>query len=307
MLVVLAVTGLLRGLLDTRTPLVIVAVGFSVNAALNAVFIYGLGWGIAGSALGTVIAQWGMAALFLASVVRHARIHGASLRPGFAGVTTAAISGGWLLVRTASLRIAMLATVFAGATLGVVELAALNVALAVFSLLAFVLDALAIAGQALVGRGLGEGNITEVRAISRRLISSGVVAGLGFGLLLAAVSPVLGFAFTTDDGIRAALVPVVLLMALGAPLAGYVFVLDGVLIGAGDARYLAATGILNLAAYLPLLWLAGGGASDSGAGPFGPGPSLIGVWAAFGFGYLGARAITLGLRVRGDRWLSVAR
>jgi putative MATE family efflux protein len=293
MLIVLAATGLLRGLLDTRTPLIIVAAGFGANAVLNAVFIYGFGWGIAGSALGTVIAQWGMAALFLVGVVRLARTNNASLRPGFAGVSRAAISGGWLLVRTASLRVAMLATVFAGATLGVTNLAALNVALAVFSLLAFVLDALAIAGQAMVGRGLGQGAPTEVRAITRRLVSFGLVAGLAIGVVVAALSPVLGFAFTSEAGIRQALVPITLLMALGVPLAGYVFVLDGVLIGAGDARYLALTGILNLAVYLPLLWLAGGS------------ESLIAVWIAFGFGYIGARAVTLGLRVIGDRWLRV--
>ena len=291
MLIVLACTGLMRGLLDTRTPLVIVAVGFGVNAALNAVFIYGFGWGIAGSALGTVIAQWGMAALFLASVVGLARTHGASLRPGFSGVSRAAVSGGWLLLRTASLRVAMLATVFAGAALGVTELAALNVALAVFSLLAFVLDALAIAGQALVGRSLGAGDSAQVRQIASRLITFGLSAGVLIGVVVAAVSPVLGWAFTGDADIRAALVPVTLLIALGVPLAGYVFVLDGVLIGAGDARYLAITGILNLAVYLPLLWLAAGGGS------------LVAVWAAFGLGYLGARALTLGLRVRGDAWL----
>ncbi len=291
MLIVLACTGLMRGLLDTRTPLVIVAVGFGVNAALNAVFIYGFGWGIAGSALGTVIAQWGMAALFLASVVGLARTHGASLRPGFSGVSRAAVSGGWLLLRTASLRVAMLATVFAGAALGVTELAALNVALAVFSLLAFVLDALAIAGQALVGRSLGAGDSAQVRQIARRLITFGLSAGVLIGVVVAAISPVLGWAFTGDADIRAALVPVTLLIALGVPLAGYVFVLDGVLIGAGDARYLAITGILNLAVYLPLLWLAAGGGS------------LVAVWAAFGLGYLGARALTLGLRVRGDAWL----
>ena len=187
----------------------------------------------------------------------------------------------------------MIATVFAGATLGVTNLAALNVALAVFSLLAFVLDALAIAGQAMVGRGLGQGAPVEVRAIARRLISFGLVAGLAIGAVVAALSPVLGFAFTSEASIREALVPVTLLMALGVPLAGYVFVLDGVLIGAGDARYLAITGILNLAVYLPLLWLAANAAS------------LVALWIAFGFGYIGARAATLGLRILGDRWSHV--
>jgi len=291
MLLVLAATGLMRGLHDVRTPLVIVGIGFTANAALNAIFIYGLGWGIAGSAVGTVLAQWGMAALFVAGVVRTARAAGARLRPGWSGVTLAATSGGWLLLRTVSLRFAMLATVFVGGALGVAELAALNVALAVFSLLAFVLDALAIAGQAMIGRAIGGGDVGEVRAITTRLIRFGLLAGVVLGLVIAATSPVLGLVFTGDAAIRMLLPPVVLLMAVGIPLAGFVFVLDGVLIGAEDGRYLAVSGIVNVVMYLPLLWLA----AENG--------ELLALWAAFGLGYIGSRALTLGLRVRGTRWL----
>jgi len=85
-----------------------------------------------------------------------------------------------------------------------------------------------------------------------------------------------------------------LVMAAGIPVAGYVFVLDGVLIGAGDARYLALTGVLNLAVYLPLLWLTSGLPGTAG---------VLALWAAFGLGYMGARAVTLGLRARGERWM----
>jgi putative MATE family efflux protein len=289
MLLVLAGTGLMRGLQDARTPLIIVGVGFGANAGLNALFIYGFGWGIAGSAAGTVIAQWGMALWFIVRIVGAARRAGASLAPRLAGFRAAAGSGSWLLLRTLSLRVAMLATVFVGSLLGVTELAALQVALAVFSLLAFVLDALAIAGQAMIGHGLGVGDTARVREIASRLIRFGLLSGIVLGVLIAALTPVLGFIFTEDAAVRAALVPVTLLLALGVPLAGFVFVLDGVLIGAGDGRYLALTGIANLAVYLPLLALGS--------------QSLVLLWAAFGFGYLGARAVTLGLRVRGDRWL----
>ncbi|MHC5795655.1 MATE family efflux transporter [Lacisediminihabitans sp. FW035] len=294
MLFVLAATGLLRGLQDTRTPLLIVGVGFAANAALNALLIYGFGWGIAGSAAGTVIAQWAMAALFAVSVVRAARATGARLRPGLAGVRLAAASGGWLLLRTASLRAAMLATVFAASLLGVTGLATLQVALAVFSLLAFVLDSLAIAGQAMVGHGLGAARPDRVRVLTGRLVRFGVGAGLLIGVIVAAVSPVLGRVFTGDDDVLASLTPVLLVMAVGVPLAGFVFVLDGVLIGAGDGRYLALSGILTLAIYLPLLYSVG------------PQHGALAVWSAFGLGYIGARALALGLRVRGSRWLGVA-
>ena len=81
MLVVLAATGVLRGLQNTRTPLYVAVGGFAVNGALNVGLVYGAGLGIAGSAWGTVIAQLGMAAVYLIVVVRGARGHGASLRP----------------------------------------------------------------------------------------------------------------------------------------------------------------------------------------------------------------------------------
>ncbi|WP_165068203.1 MATE family efflux transporter [Marisediminicola senii] len=291
MLLVLAATGLLRGLQDTRTPLVVAGVGFLANALLNALFIYGFGWGIAGSAIGTVIAQWGMAAVYLVIAARAAARTGVSLKPGFAGVRGAAASGGWLLLRTASLRLALLATVVAGTQLGVTELATLQIALTIYSTLAFGLDALAIAGQAMIGHGLGASDIPRVTAVTRRLTQLGVVGGIGLGIVIAAVSPVAAPVFTGDAAIQRMLPAVLIVLAVGIPLAGYVFVLDGVLIGAGDARYLALSGLTNVAVYLPLLALA------TAAG------TLTAVWTAFGIGFIGARALTLGLRARGTRWI----
>ncbi|GAA2226523.1 MATE family efflux transporter [Herbiconiux moechotypicola] len=298
MLLVLAATGLLRGLQDTRTPLVVAVSGFAANAALNALLIYGAGWGIAGSAIGTVLAQWGMAAVYLVIAVRAARASGVSLRPGRDGVSGAAVSGGWLLLRTASLRAAMLVTVVVSAGQGVTQLAAFQIALTVFALLAFALDALAIAGQALVGHGLGASDVDRVHAVTRRLIRWGVLSGVVLGVVLAVLSPVAGFVFSSDAAVRADLAAVLVTMAVGIPLAGFVFVLDGVLIGAGDARYLAWTGLLNLAVYLPLVGGVAVAAPEGVAGP-------VWLWLAFGIGYIGARAVTLGLRAHGSRWIAV--
>ena len=155
MLVVFAATGLLRGLQDTVTPLWIAGLGFGANALLNLMFIYGLGWGIAGSAAGTVVAQWGMVAAFAVVVGRLARRHEASVRPHREGVRGSARSGGWLFLRTVSLRVALLATVVVATGLGTEELAGWQVAFTIFSTAAFALDALAIAAQALIGKGLG--------------------------------------------------------------------------------------------------------------------------------------------------------
>ncbi|GAB2456072.1 putative MATE family efflux protein [Conyzicola lurida] len=298
LLLTLAASGLLRGLQNTRTPLVVAGAGFGANAVLNAVLIYGAGWGIAGSAIGTVVASWGMAAAYLVIIVRAARSSGATLTPHVSGIASALRSGGWLLLRTASLRVALLATVFVATGFGTAELAATQIALTLFSTLAFVLDALAIAGQAMIGHGLGASDVPRVRAITRRLLQFGVVGGAGLGLLIAALSPVLPLIFTTDDAVVGPLVLALLVMAVGVPLAGYAFVLDGVLIGAGDARYLAVAGILNLVVYLPLLGAVVASGATGGA-------AVALLWAAFGLGYMGSRALTLGLRARTDRWMVV--
>jgi putative MATE family efflux protein len=292
MLLVIAATGLLRGLQDTRTPLVIAVAGFTANAILNAVFIYGFEWGVAGSAAGTVLAQWGMALVYVVMAVRAARATGASLRPGLRGVAGAATSGGWLFLRTASLRAAMIATVVAGTSFGVTELATLQIALTIFSTVAFVLDALAIAGQSMIGHGLGASQVDRVTGITKRLVEIGVIGGAGVGALLAAIAWFVAPAFSSDAGIQAQLPAVILVMALGIPLAGYVFVLDGVLIGAGDARYLALAGLIALLVYLPLLAVVV--AADAG---------LPWLWLVFGLGYIGARAVTLGVRARGNKWI----
>ena len=294
MLLVIAATGLLRGLQDTKTPLVVAVAGFGVNAALNFVFIYGFGWGIAGSAAGTVVAQWAMAMVYIVMALRAARETATSLRPGIRGVKAAAGTGMWLLARTASLRIAMLATVYVATGFGVTELATLQIAMTIFSTLAFTLDALAIAGQALIGHGLGASAVERVSAITRRLVQHGLAFGLLLGVIIAALAPYLGPVFTSDSDVQAGLTVTLFIMAAGIPLAGYVFVLDGVLIGAGDAKYLASTGALNLAVYLPLLvWLEIAR----------PEAALAWLWVSFGFGYIGARALTLGLRSRGTKWI----
>jgi putative MATE family efflux protein len=295
MLLVYAATGLLRGLQDTRTPLAVAVAGFAANIVLNFTFIYLADLGIAGSALGTVAAQWGMVLVYVVIVARHARRVGAPLLPHHAGIGRTARAGGWLLLRTASLRAAMLLAVFAATQLGPDELAAFQVTMTVFATLAFALDALAIAAQALIGKGLGSGDLETVRAVLRRCVQWGIGAGAVLGVVTIAVSPFAAGLFTNDPSVAALLPLPLAIIGLGAPLGGYVFVLDGVLIGAGDARYLALTGLVNFAVFMPLAAAAAWGGHDA----FG----LAALTAAFALGYLGARAVTLGLRARGRVWM----
>ena len=298
MLIVFAATGLLRGMQDTVTPLWIAGLGFGANALLNWLFIYGFGWGIGGSAFGTVVAQWGMVAAYVVVIGRLARTHSASVRPQREGVRGSARSGGWLFLRTLSLRAALLATVFVATALGTEELAGWQVAFTIFSTAAFALDALAIAAQALIGKGLGAGDTGEVQRTLARTVAWGAWFGVIVGAVIGALSGVIGLLFTGDAALAALIQPALIVLAVAQPVCGVVFVLDGVLIGAGDAKYLAIAGVLNLVPFVPALidpraW------SASAARPDSPGSSV----AFFGV-YMLARLATLGWRVRGAAWMT---
>ncbi|MFC5719785.1 MATE family efflux transporter [Streptomyces gamaensis] len=291
MLVVLAATGVLRGLQDTRTPLYVAVGGFAVNGALNLGLVHGAGLGIAGSAWGTVAAQCAMAAVQLTVVVRGARRHGASLRPDAAGIRLCARAGAPLLVRTLSLRAILMIATGVAARLGDTAVAAHQIVLTLWSLLAFALDAIAIAGQAIIGRYLGADDPAGARAVCRRMVQWGIASGVVFGLLVVAARPLFVPLFTSDDAVRAALLPALLVIALCQPVAGVVFVLDGVLMGAGDGPYLARAMVLVLAVFTPVALLVPG-----------LGGGLTALWGAMTL-MMAARMLTLWLRARSGRWL----
>ncbi|HST71256.1 MAG TPA: MATE family efflux transporter [Kocuria rosea] len=304
MLVVLAATGVLRGLQDTRTPLLIAGAGAAANAGLNLVLVHGAGLGVAGAAIGTSAVQWAMALAFLGILRRLARAHGVGAATSWARVRGHLTVGSWLMLRTLSLRIAILATVLVVTGQGAQNLAAHQLVMTVFNFLAFALDALAIAAQALLGRDMGARDLTDpaerraLRDLMNRLLAWGLGFGVVTGVLVGLLGTRLGFLLSPDPGVQALFAAALVVVAVGQPLAAYVFVLDGVLIGAGDARYLAVAGVLNLALYLPLLGLVAAFAGPGAAG-------LVWLWSAYAGGYLGARALTLGLRARGDTWLLV--
>ena len=308
LLVMLATTGILRGLQDTRTPLVVAVAGNALNIVLNLLLVYGVsvggtgvdGLGIAGSALGSVLAQLASAAALLAVVVRGARRESASLRPDLPGIRRAAHASVALVIRTLTLRAALLLTTYA-VVLGAdassgddqsVSVATHQLAFTIWSFLAFGLDAIAIAAQAITGRYLGAGDKPGTRAVTGRMVWWGAVSGVATGVALAAVSPFLGSLFTSDPEVQALLVPVLLVAAAGQPIAGVVFVLDGVLIGAGDGTYLAWAGLAVLAVYAPVVLLVGG-----------LGGGVVAIWATLSALLMGARFVVLTVRARGDAWL----
>jgi putative MATE family efflux protein len=295
LLVMLATTGILRGLQDTRTPLVVAVAGNLLNIALNVALVYGIDLGIAGSAIGTDLAQLGSAVALLWVVVRAARREGASLRPDLPGIRRAAHAGIALVVRTLTLRASLLVMTYGAATLGATATATNQLAMTLWTFLAFALDAIAIAGQAITGRYLGAADLDGTRAMTRRMVQWGLWSGVVTGLGLAALSGVLGPLFTSDPAVHELLVPVLIVAAVFQPAAGVVFVLDGVLIGAGDGRYLAWGGVVVLAVFAPIAWLA------IALAPAGQG--LVWLWAAFGLGFMGSRTVVLLHRARGTRWM----
>ncbi|MEU6121110.1 MATE family efflux transporter [Streptomyces sp. NPDC047123] len=291
MLVVLAATGVLRGLQDTRTPLYVAVGGFVANGALNVGLVYGADLGIAGSAWGTVIAQWAMAAVYLVVVVRGARRHGASLRPDAAGIRACAQAGAPLLVRTLSLRAILMIATAVAARLGDSDVAAHQIVLSLWSLLAFALDAIAIAGQAIIGRYLGADDPDGARAVCRRMVQWGIASGVALGLLVVLARPLFIPLFTGDAAVQDAALPALVVVALAQPICGIVFVLDGVLMGAGDGPYLAWAMIVTLAVFTPVALLVptfGGG--------------LTAVWGAMTL-MMAVRMVTLWMRSRSGRWI----
>jgi putative MATE family efflux protein len=300
MLVALAATGVLRGLQDTRTPLVASVTGFSTNVVLNLVFVYGLGWGIAGSAWGTVVAQTGMAVGLVIVLISHARRAGATLHPHPGRVLKAALTGIPLLVRTLALRAILLLTTWVAAGLGDVPLASHQVAATVWSFLAFALDALAIAAQALTGRALGAGDVKGARAATTTMVRWGIWGGAVLGVILLALHTVLPALFTRDPAVRSALASALVVVALGQPLSGFVFVVDGVLIGAGDGGWLAKAMAATLVLYLPLaIWVHVTGRDLVSHGA----PHAVAVlWVVF-TAFMAIRACFFWWRIRGDRWV----
>jgi putative MATE family efflux protein len=291
MLMILAGTGVLRGLQDTRTPLLVAVAANAVNIALNATFVLGLHLGLAGSAWGTVIAQSGGGAAYLVVVARGARRAGVGFGMDLAGLRAAATAAVGLIVRTLALQAVLVITTAVAARQGDDAIAAHQVAFRLWSLLALALDAIAIAGQAITGRYLGAGDAPGARAATNRMIGWGAAYGVVFGLVVLAARPLLPGLFAAAPPVRALLLAVLLVVAVQQPVAGVVFVLDGVLIGAGDQRYLAIAGVVTLAVFLPAAWLVH--AQHRG---------LVALWLAYSL-WLLARFVTLVLRARGNGWL----
>lgn len=290
-LVSLAGNGWLRGVQDTVRPLRYVVAGFGSSALLCPLLVYGwLGsprWGLTGSAVANLVGQW-LAALLFAGALLAERV---SLRPDRAVLGAQLMMARDLIVRTLAFQVCYVSAAAVAARFGAAALAAHQVVLQLWGLLALVLDSLAIAAQSLVGAALGAGDAGHAKAVAWRVTAFSLLAA---GILAAALglgSSVLPGLFTDDRSVLAAIGVPWWFMVVQLPFAGIVFAVDGVLLGAGDAAFMrTATVASALVGFLPLVWLS-----------LAYGWGLAGIWSGLGT-FIVLRLIFVGWRAYSGRW-----
>lgn len=303
MLLVYAANGIFRGLQKIRITLVAAVSGAVVNTALEVLFVYGFRWGVTGSGAATLIAQWYMGVFLLIPAFMWAKADGAQLRPRLTGILHSAKDGVPLFVRTLALRVSMVATVVLAANMGTLVLAAYQAVNSNWNFVLNMLDAIGIASQTLVGSALGATKRDEARLITKVSQRAGLIGGAVIGVGMIAVGWLAAPAFSPNPQVQ-------LLIALGMsvqgvvlPLSGWMWALDGILIGAGDYAYLAkactVTAVVYLAALVGLNALDSVILTDNAL-------RIMALWLVLNIVFIGVRAIFNGLRARGDQWMSVA-
>jgi putative MATE family efflux protein len=251
LLITLAGVGYLRGQQDTRRPLW-VALGTALfNLVFESILIYGLDFGLGASAVSTTTAQWLAAACYLRWISQSVGGYGVGWRPERAAIAKLARVGGHLLVRTASLRGATVTATAVAGHLGPIDLAAHQIISNLWMLTSLILDAVAIAGQSIVARHLGAGRADAARRSAVRMINWSIAVGVVLALLVIVTSPLAPRVFSDDQSVRDLTMFLFLYLALLQPVSGLVFALDGILIGAGDQRFLAVAMAIAFAVFIP--------------------------------------------------------
>jgi putative MATE family efflux protein len=290
LLLAAAGNGWLRGVQDTRRPLAFVLGPNLLSALLCPLLVYPAGLGLAGSAVANAVAQTLSGGLFAAALVRE-RV---SLRPRPGLIRQQLVLSRDLLIRGLAFQASFLSATAVAARFGAAAVGAHQIALQLWFFTALVLDALAIAAQSLIGAALGAGDDAGARALARRIALLGGACGIAFAVLIAAGAGIVPSWFSSDPGVRDQAAVAWPWFVAMQPLGGVVFALDGVLIGAGDVRYLRnLTIVAALGGFLPAIWLAYG--LDLGLG---------GIWAGLTL-FVVIRLVALLLRLRSGGWAVV--
>jgi putative MATE family efflux protein len=291
-LVTLAGNGWMRGVQDTVRPLRYVLVGNGVSAVVCPVLVHGVGWGLPGSAVANVLAQVLSAGLFLRALAAERRVGAVSLRPDPRTIGAQLVLGRDLVLRSLAFQACFLSAAAVAARSGSAVVAAHQVVLQLWTFTSLVLDSLAVAAQALVGAALGAGRTAGARALAWRVTRWSTVFAVVVAAAFAAAHSVLPRVFTPDPAVLAQVPDAWWFLVGVVPVAGVVFALDGVLLGAGDAAFLrTATLGCAVLGFLPLIWLS----ELAGWG-------LRGIWAGLTV-FVVLRMVTVVVRVRSDRWL----
>ena len=291
MLVMLAGVGYLRGRRDTVRPLWVAVGTAALNLILEVVLIYGFGLGIGASAAATVVAQWIGAGCYLVWIGSEVRCYEVSLGPDWSALRRLARVSTDLMVRNLSLGGTFLVGTSVAARIGTAPVAAHQVAFLVWMMLSLTMDGLAIAAQAMVGTALGAGDGDGARRIGRRTIVWSVGVGITLGLALLVARDSVSGLFSNDPAVVGLVGFLFLHVGLMAPLSGVAFALDGILIGAGDQRFMARA--MTASALLATAAMAAGRLADLGIGW---------LWAAI-WVFVAGRSVILGARFRGNHWV----
>lgn len=291
-LVSLAGNGWMRGVQDTVRPLRYVLTGFALSGVLCPLLVYGLlgmpRLGLVGSAVANLAGQWLAALLFLWALL----VERVPLRVQPAVLRAQLVMGRDLLLRTMAFQACFVSAGAVAARFGAAAVAAHQVVLQLWNFLALVLDSLAIAAQSLVGAALGAGALAHAKSVAWRVTVFSTVAATVLAAVFAVGAPVLPGVFTNDRSVLDAIgIPWWFLVAQ-LPVAGVVFALDGVLLGAGDAKFMRnATLISALVGFLPLIWLS-----------LAFGWGLLGIWSGLST-FMVLRLGFVGWRAYSGRWL----
>ncbi|MFC0265751.1 MATE family efflux transporter [Alloscardovia macacae] len=298
-----AANGMFRGLGKAGITLWSAVASALTNVVLDAWFIFGFGWGVMGSGVATAIAQWVMCFILLAYLGPVLRRNSVSVRPDLHGVLASAENGVMLFVRTAAVRVGMVATVMAATALGTSVLASYQAVNSSWNLALNILDAIGVGGQALVGVALGAGDMHRARMLVREIERAGIVWGAYVGLGFAAFGWFGAGLFTTQAATAQLIAVSMVVVALFFPYHGWLWALDGVLIGAGDFSYLARACVLAASVHVAALALAWWTLSATGASPL---MSVVTLWLVFNLVFMGIRGMGNILRAHGDVWMAAA-
>ena len=304
MLLVYSANGVFRGLQKVRITLIAAVCGAVLNTALDVLFVIVLDWGIVGSGAATLIAQWFMGLFLAVPAVLWAKADGASLRPRIDGLKRAGGDALPLFVRTLAIRAAMVVTVGCAARMGTEVLAGFQAVNSSWNFAMNMLDSVGIAGQTLVGAALGAGAMDRARRLTRATGRMGLEVGAVIGLGFAVVGLFAGHVFSPNPAIQLLVAAGMVTMGVFFPLQGWMMALDGILIGARDYRYLAATCLATSGVYIALAVALADFALPLLPGDF---ARTIALWAVFNVVLMGGRGLANGLRARGDAWMRASR